>query len=403
MADNPSRRRSIVGTLRTDMKNLTTWQMVGIIVAVAISLVLVALDFASSCIMMLVVAIVLYMIPHFLRVTTSMKTITLAAFVVLSIIIGTFGYAGVVAETNEYINGNDQTNEYITAVSVEYDDAFDHYVISFEVNPAAAYANHDWVMEEDSKWGVLVYYTDISMVSFGAIGGGASTQEILPSEDLIELSGGWYSGFCVMENLNDGKYEYVQVYVIDGSGVEDLEDGEAMAGMAFTVDTGISSGDLYVLCLYGSAYTTILIAILFLIIMLLASTMRGSASRSRDRMEAEGRLYPQGYGRCKQCDAVVLPGEVVCRKCGAYIDVPEEMKPKKKDFVTCSECGAEVPADATSCPRCGTVFDEPEEVEVTHADGTVDATADRVPCPHCGEMIPANSSWCPKCGVKIKD
>ena len=96
----------------------------------------------------------------------------------------------------------------------------------------------------------------------------------------------------------------------------------------------------------------------FLLISMLAWYMRRNLERVRARLEAEGRLYPPGYGRCKRCGTVVLPGEICCRRCGEYIDVPEELRVKKVDYFECSECGREVPEDAGVCPYCGETFEE---------------------------------------------
>ncbi|MDR0335169.1 MAG: zinc ribbon domain-containing protein [Methanomassiliicoccaceae archaeon] len=101
----------------------------------------------------------------------------------------------------------------------------------------------------------------------------------------------------------------------------------------------------------------------YLLLSLLTWWMRRNLERTRARMEAEGRLYPQGYGRCKRCGALVLPGELMCRKCGEYVDVPEEMRVKKVNYFECSECGREVPKDAGVCPYCGEAFEDDEEPE----------------------------------------
>ena len=105
-----------------------------------------------------------------------------------------------------------------------------------------------------------------------------------------------------------------------------------------------------------------IIIVIFYLMLFLTAIMRKNLEKTRARMEAEGRLYPQGYGRCKECGSIVLPGETCCRKCGAYIEVPDELRHKKVDMVECSECGAEIPEDAKVCPKCGAVFDEEEEI-----------------------------------------
>jgi RNA polymerase subunit RPABC4/transcription elongation factor Spt4 len=104
--------------------------------------------------------------------------------------------------------------------------------------------------------------------------------------------------------------------------------------------------------------TMISLILPFLLLSMLTWWMRKNLERTRAKLEKEGRLYPQGYGRCKKCGSLVLPGEVICRKCGEYIDVPEELRVKKVNYFECSECGREVPKDAGVCPYCGEAFED---------------------------------------------
>jgi len=95
----------------------------------------------------------------------------------------------------------------------------------------------------------------------------------------------------------------------------------------------------------------------FVLIIMIVWWMRRNLERTRERLEREGRLYPQGYGRCGRCGTIVLPGELSCRKCGEYVDVPDELRVKKVNCFECSECGREVPDDAGVCPYCGEAFE----------------------------------------------
>jgi len=134
----------------------------------------------------------------------------------------------------------------------------------------------------------------------------------------------------------------------------------------YFVDFVDSAGNVVVYTLprtMGSVLLTFIFP--FLILCVMSWWMRRNLERTRARMEAEGRLYPQGYGRCKRCGSLVLPGEIMCRKCGEYVDVPEEMRVKKVNYFECSECGREVPQDAGVCPFCGEAFedDSPKQIE----------------------------------------
>ena len=133
-----------------------------------------------------------------------------------------------------------------------------------------------------------------------------------------------------------------------------------------------TDSDITKFCWMGNGYTCAWMAVIFFIMLILTTIMRKNLEKTRARMEAEGRLYPQGYGRCKECGSIILPGETCCRKCGAFIEVPDELRHKKVDMVECSECGAEIPEDAKVCPKCGAVFDEEEEVIYVDSEAKVE-------------------------------
>ncbi len=374
-----------------DFKALSLKQILAIVLAILIALALEVIGFGvSSCIGFLVVAVVLYMLPHMLGVmSVKVKAVIGVVFVVLAILIGTFAYTGVVGEYTKLI---DQENDKIKDINVTYNETEGTYDLDFMVNPVASGI--------DGAWNVDVKYGEITMVAYGLAGTSGLKDYKIASDQMTPMENGWYQGKMTIPGLTEGKFEYIGIYV-QSIGEDNKE--TAKVGLVFAYDSGITYGDILKINAYGSGYAVGMAAFMFFIILLFSALMRHSAQKTRAKMEEDGRLYPQGYGRCKACGAMVLPGEVVCRKCGEYIDVPDEMRAKKKDYVTCSECGAEVPADAEVCPKCGAAFDEDEEVEISHADGTVDTSSDTIPCPHCSKDIPSNAEWCPKCGKKIKE
>ena len=138
-------------------------------------------------------------------------------------------------------------------------------------------------------------------------------------------------------------------------------DNKTTSSSAYYLDQ-VDKSELIKISFIGNLLNAGTIIAIFYLMLVLTAVMRRNLEKTRARMEAEGRLYPQGYGRCKECGSIVLPGETCCRKCGAYIDVPDEFRHKKVDMVECSECGAEIPEDAKVCPKCGATFDEEEEV-----------------------------------------
>ena len=497
MTDNVGGKKSLVAGFRDDFKALSPKQLLAIVAAIALALLLEYMGLTSQCLGVLIIAVVLYMIPHFLKViSVRVKVVTGVVFILLSLLVGTYA-SGSLDDVNTEIRDTDT----VAGIQLEYDEAEGAYVLSYEINPngtlsftgssigpdadaaadlwvpasgsltaqirvtgldsgdtfavSAVDSNDDAVTlsgisvaqsyqagtddepsmttvtltvedvavllqdgkegtyytlvietedghglsldpVEDSNLRVAVLQQEVNMIAFHSF---HSTKDVdsqeFKSSDLTLGADGWYSGKAVLEGVSAGTLGAIMVQMGEGD--------KAFAGYSFIYDTGMTSGDFTKACFYGGAYMTFEIALLFFIILAFSALMRRSAMKTREKMEAEGRLYPQGYGRCKSCGAMVLPGEVVCRKCGAYIDVPDEMRKHKNDYVVCSECGAEVPADAVVCPKCGARFDEKEEVEVSHADGTVDVTTETVPCPHCGEQIPANADWCPKCGKKVRD
>ena len=354
-------------TLKEEFSALKTKQTVGIIIAITVALVLEALGLAAACLGFLVIAVILYMVPHLLGVTSvKVKAVIGIVFVVLSLLLGTFAYMDI----------NDATKDSI-------DTETDH-VKDVSYDPSTGILTMTLIPAEDTTFSPVLRY-GIAEVGFGMVRTSNQTDVKI---DCVQQADGRYRG-TVSPGLSEGKFYKLTIVV----------DEEMKNGMSFTLDTGASSGEMMKCCFVGAAWITAYVAAMYFVILIFSALMRRSIGKTRDKMEKEGRLYPQGYGRCKKCGAIVLPGEVNCRKCGEYIDVPEEFKPKKKDKFVCSECGCEVSGDATVCPKCGKRFDEDVENEVRHADGSVDTSNEVFVCTECGEKVPANATRCPKCGA----
>ena len=383
MTETVEGRKSPLGGFVSDFKSLTPKQWLGIVAAIALALIL-EIYMGTNCMGFLVVAIVLYMIPHLLKVmSVKVKTVIGVVFIIVALLVGTFAFSGTIAHNESLI---DSDNAQIKDVT--YDEATD--TIDFYVNPEL----------EGDDWEVMVQHVPVVGISFGNANraGDTATNTYLQPTDMTLGEDGWYHGTVQGMGLHEGSYYQIGIGIVE-SPAED-HSGTITASLVFWYDYG---ADVTTICLAGTAYTVAFAMILFFMILVFSALMRSSAEKTRAKMEAEGRLYPQGYGRCKQCGAMVLPGEVNCRKCGAYIDVPDELRVKKKDFFQCSECGAEVLSDATECPKCGAKFDEVQENVVVHADGSEDVSTESIVCPECGSTVPANADWCPKCGKMLKD
>ena len=391
MTEVTKAKSSPVRGLVDDFKALSAKQWAGIVLALVVSLVL-EIYFSTSCFGFFIVAVLLYMIPHLLGVSSvKVKTVIGVVFIVLALPILTVMFSGTLAAAQENLEG--QENDYISGIS--YDDGTGE--VTFTV---AEYVPEN----ETGEWEIVFQCYSVQSLTVAVNGDRGTLQEI--RFDPADLTHGESTLGGTVVKGEDGLYHVTvtgvdvpegSAYVMGAFIV--IPTNNAVEHMNALVDNGASATSL---AMTGAGYTVAYAAVIFFLILIFSALMRRSAEKTRAKMEAEGRLYPQGYGRCKQCGAMVLPGEVNCRKCGAYIDVPEEMRVQKKDSFTCSECGAEVPADAKVCPKCGAAFDEEDENVVVHADGTEDVSSESVTCPECGNVVPANADWCPRCGKMLK-
>lgn len=158
-------------------------------------------------------------------------------------------------------------------------------------------------------------------------------------------------------DLGDGELRYFYFEAMNGSDVVDS------TSMVFHRGT-MSDGDLMVMALEGNLYFVgVNLMFVYFLVIIFSYISRRSLENTRERMEREGRLYPQGYGRCGSCGSLVLPGETCCRKCGAFIETPEIItSAPAEEEMECSECGAEVSADAKECPECGAKFESDDDL-----------------------------------------
>jgi len=198
-----------------------------------------------------------------------------------------------------------------------------------------------------------------------------------------------------LPTLEDGKIYAYEIVVRNSTGDSIGNATAAFIGPVLMDDVGT-------FCLtWNMYYIALYVMLIFFMILLFTTYMRKKLEQTRERLEKEGRLYPQGYGRCKDCGTIILPGEVTCRKCGAYIDVPEEMKAKKVEFFECSECGKEVPVNVDTCPSCGATFDGIEDEGEKKTEESNPSVIENPVCSECGKPVDEDAVRCPHCGERF--
>jgi ribosomal protein L40E len=358
---------------------LTTKQMVALAVSFVVTLTILmsGIYMMFGCLAMIIVAVLLYMVPHLVKIKNiKVMVIHGAVFAIVALL------AGSLYTSPAYVDSHSEFQESGDFTGATYNVTSDSY--DFDVT----------YTDTDAAHKPVATVSEIDMVGFSSVYGVKGSERTIDPVSYDQTTG--TATFDVQ--VGDGLY-IIYFYMADTSN-SDAKVSDSQSVTFFLEDLTSSSAKNSIYWI-GTGYYLGLCMLLYFMILFLTYGMRSSAEKTRDRMVKQGRLYPPGYGRCKQCDSVVLPGEIKCRKCGAYIDVPAEIKPEKKDFFICSDCGAEVPDDAEKCPKCGASFDDDVEVEVQHADGTVEIAESTFDCPECGKEVPSASEFCPKCGKKF--
>ena len=366
-------------TMNKELWNgVSTGQFIGLVIGCAVALVIMCF-MGSTIIGWFLAALVAYLIPHLFHTTHKEKAVYGAVTCVLILLVG-----GLEVDPQSLEGYKEQTpadNDYFSNITVTYDDS----AKTLNVKADVTYGEKTGLVP-------VIGYTTVTMIVYS----GLYTAQTTSNMPKVDFTSGDYTftdwntkdlhylviGLATASTDGDGN----TTYSFDGSTTRSLTDAKYF------------SGDSFSLCWGGAAYAMAFFGVMFFFVLFCSWFFRKRMSRTRAKMEDQGRLYPQGYGRCEKCGAIVLPGEVECRKCGTYIDRPDELRHRKVDYFRCTNCGAEVPKNADKCPKCGAVF-EGEETEVINTDGTIE-------CPDCGTAVPRNADGtriCPRCGRRFQE
>lgn len=352
---------------------LTVKQLAVVSVVFVLSLVLTLTGWSYNFFGLLIIIFSLYLVPQMVGITDFKFMAGFGAvFAVLAIILGAAFVAPAIYEDN---SGNPPDNANFENVVYTYEEDGIHISADFR----GEIGDHD----------VLFHYAEVKYFGFSTIK--VVTEYKSEIEVPLTVEGNKVTG--IVKVPSDKLYIGILGLTKTTDDGKEVLDSSKLSNSRFLADA--YDGEITNYALMGCAYFVMIIMIVFYMVLLFSRFMRKRVDKTRDRMESEGRLYPVGYGRCDKCKAVILPQDINCRKCGAYIDRPEEMRMKKSDFCECSECGSEVPHDATVCPKCGATFDEEELIR---EPGPV--RPGFMFCSKCGTEMPEKSEFCPKCGEK---
>ena len=165
MTEVTKAKSSPVRGLVDDFKALSAKQWAGIVLALVVSLVL-EIYFSTSCFGFFIVAVLLYMIPHLLGVSSvKVKTVIGVVFIVLALPILTVMFSGTLAAAQENLEG--QENDYISGIS--YDDGTGE--VTFTV---AEYVPEN----ETGEWEIVFQCYSVQSLTVAVNGDRSTLQEI---------------------------------------------------------------------------------------------------------------------------------------------------------------------------------------------------------------------------------
>lgn len=317
--------------------------IIGSVVAVALAVLMMCFRIDAICcgLGMLMIALLLYYLPKLFGVKKWPFFIAIGlSFLIITLAVGGLWIGPKTVSDNDWHNGNDMGDYKNLVIEVDGDDLR----ISFD---------YDKLLEENHE--LRFRYTEVGYIQFNGFNYNIDTSFVTMETDEVPHDN-LYHYECTTPAKNVG-HKLIAFTIMEW-------DGEKYPGNIKEIrfENNATDDEVLTKCMIGAAWAAIPVTALYGIVCALMTIMQKNLEKQRSKMEEEGRLYPQGYNRCKECGAIVLPGEICCRKCGAYIEIPDEIKRKKVESIHCSECNAEIPEDATVCPKCGAKFDEDEEV-----------------------------------------
>ena len=239
-----------------DFKALSVKQWVGIVVAILLSLLL-EIYFSNSCFGFFIVAVLLYMIPHLLGVSSvKVKAVVGVAFIVLAVPVMTTVFSGTLDAVQDNLAG--QENDYISDVVYDMEDD----TATFTVQP--------YVVENDGSWEIVFQCYRVQSMTVALNGDMNSLQEIRFDPTTLEHGDSTLGGTVTVDENG--------VYHVTVSGV-DVPDGSLYVMGAFIVlpqNNAVESMNAIVnnnasetnLALTGAAYTVAYAAIVFFIILI---------------------------------------------------------------------------------------------------------------------------------------